>query len=113
MPGVIAIGDLLNSLGSGFTDLDARANRARTGHAQQMKDLARMGLTRQRELSDSFANAGNVHSGANLQAQTDLNSTLDSYRASANQQLEDILADVGRKKLQSSTAFQISSLLPG
>lgn len=108
----ISFVDLLTGLGSGFASGDYEAERARTRHATSIRDLAAQGLARRTALSENAATTGNVHSGANLKAQTELGSTLDSYRAQADQGLQDRLADIARRKLNSEASYNISSLMP-
>lgn len=106
------INSLLDSLGQNAAGYDYEANRARTAHANRLKQLAALGLDRRQQLSDSLAGQGMVHSSVNLKAQSDIGRTLDEQRASASQNLADRLADIARKKISEENKFNIQSMLP-
>jgi hypothetical protein len=106
------ISSLLDTLGQNFAGYDYQANRLRNDHANRLREIAGMGLRTRKGLADSLASNGMIHSGVNLEAQNDLMMQEDQQRANASQQLNDRLADIARKKIQSETQFNITSMLP-
>jgi fructose-1,6-bisphosphatase len=108
----IELASLLDSLGQGGAFLDYEANRARTSHANRLRDIAAMGLKRRGSLADSLASSGMIHSGVNLTQQTELGSMLDDQRAAAGQDLNDRLMNIARQKISDEMGFKVNSLLP-
>lgn len=106
------INSLLDSLGQNAAGYDYDANRARTSHANRLKQLAAMGMDRRKMLSDSMAAQGLTHSSVNMKAQTDVARMMDEQRASASQNLADRLADIARRKISEENKFNIQSMLP-
>lgn len=106
------INQLLKSLGQQGAELDYDANRARTRHANTLRELAALGLDRRKQLGDSLANQGLVHSSINLEGQSNLGRALDQQRAESEQSLSDRLSDIARRRISNEHAFNIQSLLP-
>jgi len=112
VPGVDDFATLLDTLGSKSAWYDYEANRARTGHANRLRDIAALGLRSRASLADSMASSGMIHSGVNLGQQTQLGSALDEQRAQAGQSLNDRLANIARQRINDEMGFKINSLLP-
>ena len=106
------INQLLQSLGQQGASLDYDANRARTRHANKLRELAALGIDRRKQLGDSLSNQGLVHSSVNLEAQANLGRALDEQRADSEQALSDRLSDIARRRITNEHAFNIQSLLP-
>lgn len=106
------ISSLLDAMAGNIAGYDYQANRARTEHGNRLKELAAIGMNRRKQLSDGLASQGMVHSGVNLQAQTELNTMMDTERAKAEQSLGDRLANLARQRIREEAAFNINSLLP-
>lgn len=109
IPGVNELGNLSELL----AQYDYEANRARTGHQTRLKDLASLMTNQRRGLSESLASQGMIHSGVNASRQQEIGSNIDRLRADANQQLNDRLANIGRRKVTTENQYNISRLMQG
>ena len=103
----------LSQLGQVLAQFDYEENRARTGHQTRLKDLTSLMTQQRRGLSESLASQGMIHSGVNSTRQQQIGSNIDRMRADANQQLNDRLADIGRRRVTTENQYNISRLMQG
>ena len=112
MAGLADYASLLDTLGQGNAWYDYEANRARTGHANRLRDIAAMGLRSRRGLADTMASSGMIHSGVNLGRQAEIGTAVNEQTAGANQSLNDRLMNIARQKINDELGFKVNSLLP-
>lgn len=108
-----SIQSLLDSLGPSLAGADYEINRARTDHANTLRQMAAARLAASKGISEDLAGRGMVHSGVHNQAQIDLNKQLNENMAAADQSFADKLNSLARKRIQSEVQFNVNSLLPG
>lgn len=103
----------MDSLGPSIAGADYEINRARTQHANTLRQLAAQRLAASRGISEQLASQGTLHSSVSNKAQIDLNKQLNEQMASADQGFADKLNSLARKRIQSEVQFNVNSLLPG
>lgn len=105
-----ALNVLLRKFGSDRAALDLEENRARSQYALTTGDLTRNQGLRNTALSEKMADQGLAHSGIANKSYITLADTANRENQRAATALNDLLANIARKRLEAQYAFDTSRL---
>ena len=105
-----ALNVLLRKFGSDRAALDMEENRARSQYGMTTQDLTRNQGLRTQGLNEQMADRGLTHSGIAAKQNLMLQQQANTENQKAAMAMNDILANIARKRLEAQYAFDSSRL---
>ena len=105
-----ALNVLLRRFGSDRAALDMEENRARSAYEMSVGDLGRTQDLRRQGLNEQMADRGLTHSGIALKQNTLQQEAANRENQRAATSMNDLLANIARKRLEAQYAFDETRL---
>lgn len=89
-----------------MADYDFEENTAQSAYANNVKDMGEARHRDLKQLANSMASSGMTHSGANLEANVNVQKGYDEGKVRADQERNRLISDLARRRLAAQQDFE-------